>query len=71
MSLRNKQLECRIIITHGTGTFDLGMFDPVSGRHEPLGRHPTADIDHVVRDLRVRMERENHRVTFSEITGKR
>lgn len=66
-----KQLECRIVITHWDGTFDMGMYDPVSGRYEPLGRHPTRDIERVVGDLRVRMEKERHKVTFSEVTGPR
>lgn len=66
-----KQLECRIIVTHWGRVFDLGMFDPKSGRHEPLGKHPVKDISRVVRDLKVRMERERHLVTFSEVTGPR
>lgn len=69
----SKQLECRIIITHAPDrrTFELGMYDPVTMRHEPLGRHPTKDIDRIVRDLRVRMEQERHLVTYSEVTGPR
>lgn len=66
-----RQVECRIVITHKLNTFDLGMYDPVSGRHEPLGNHPKRDIDRIVRDLRSRMEQEGHRVTYSEITGRR
>ena len=66
-----KQLECRIIITHWGTTFELGMYDPVSARCEPLGKHPTRHIERIVRDLQVRMERERHLVTFSEITGPR
>lgn len=66
-----RQLECRIVITHWGRRFDLGMYDPVSMRHEPLGRHPTDGIDRIVGDLRARMEREGHRVTFSEVTGPR
>lgn len=69
--MEGKQLECRIVITHHGRTFDLGMFDPVSMRHEPLGSHPTRDIDRIVRDLQVRMEREKHIVTFSEVHGPR
>ncbi len=66
------QLECRVVITHiGAQRFDLGMFDPVSMRYEPLGNHPTSDIERIVGDLRVRMERERHRVSFSELTGPR
>ncbi len=66
-----KQMECRIVITYWGHTFDLGMFDPVTERCAQLGRHSTKDIVRVVGDLRVRMERERHRVTFSELTGPR
>jgi hypothetical protein len=67
-----KQLECRVVITnHGDGTFSMGMFDPVSGRHEPLGTHRTVDKDSVVRGLAQRIEREGHKLTFSELSGKR
>ncbi len=69
--MKERQLECRIVITHHARTFDLGMFDPVSGRHEPLGNHPVRDIDRIVRDLKHRMERERHRVTFSEVRAPR
>lgn len=66
-------MECRIVITHAEDgrTFRLGMYDPVSMRHEPLGSHPERDIRRIVGDLRARMEREGHRVTFSELTGER
>lgn len=66
-----RQLECRIIITHYGGAFELGMFDPVKCRYEPLGRHSMKSINKVVGDLKVRMERERHMVTFSERTGPR
>ncbi len=67
----SSQLECRIIITHVTPhRFTLGMFDPVSMRHESLGEHPTSDIERIVGDLRTRMERERHKVTFSEVHGR-
>lgn len=68
-----KQLECRITITHALDgkTFEMGMLDPVSGRHEPLGRHPTSDIERIVGGLRTRIEREGHLLTFSEVTGPR
>ena len=66
-----KQLECRIVITHWGREFDLGMFDPVTMRHEPLGRHPMVDIERIVGDLRVRIEKERHLVSFSELTGPR
>lgn len=68
-----RQLECRIIITHERDgvTFALGMYDPLGGRYEPLGKHPLSKIERVVGDLRTRMERERHRVTFSEVWGPR
>ena len=66
------QLECRITIDHLSATeFALGMYDPARGRHEPRGRHPTSRIDRIVGDLRDRMERERHRVTYSEVWGQR
>ena len=66
-----KRLECRITIDHNGRTFLMGMYDPISGRHEPLGEHPTANIEQVVSDLRVRMEKERHIVTYSEVTAPR
>lgn len=69
--MASKQLECRIVITHWGRTFDMGMYDPISMRHEPLGRHPTSKIEEVVRGLRERIEREGHLVSFSEVTGPR
>ena len=61
-----RQLECRIVITHEGNYFKLGMFDPVSMRYEPLGKHSIEKIERVVRDLKIRMEREGHMVSFSE-----
>jgi hypothetical protein len=67
-----KQMECRVVITnHDNGTFSMGMFDPRSGRHEPLGTHRTADKDRVVRGLVQRIEAEGHLLSFSEVSGKR
>lgn len=67
-----KQLECRIVLTyHADNTFALGMYDPRGGWYEPLGTHPLRDIDRIVRDLKVRMEKEKHRVTFSEMRAPR
>lgn len=70
---QQKQLECRIVLTYwtGLGQFDMGMYDPISMRYEPLGRHPLAKADKIVGDLRNRMEQERHRVTYSEVTGPR
>lgn len=65
------QLECRITITHEGDFFRLGMYCPISMRHEPLGRHPTRDIDRIVGGLKERIEREGHLLTFSEVTGPR
>lgn len=67
----SKQLECRVVLTHKGSTFTLGMYDPVSGRYEPLGTHPTKDKDKIIHDLKVRIEREGHRLTFSEVQGSR
>lgn len=66
-----KQLECRIIITHQDHTFSLGMYDPVSMRYAPLGTHSIDKIEPIVRDLRIRMEKERHIVTFSEMSAPR
>lgn len=60
------QLECRIVLEHGTRTFKMGMYDPVGGKFVPLGEHPNRDKGKIVRDLRTRMERERHRVSFCE-----
>lgn len=67
------QLECRIVIRHrADGRIDLGMHDPRSGRYEPLGAHgPGADaITRAVRGLAERIEREGHRLTWSEASAK-
>lgn len=66
-----KQLECRVCVTYRGTVFDLGMYDPVTGRHEPLGTHPRRDADRVIGDLRDRIAREGHRVSFSEVNGRR
>lgn len=71
MSDTTKQLECRVVLTHRGNVFDLGMYDPVSGRHVSLGTHLSDNKDKVIRGLRERIEREGHVVTFSEITGPR
>lgn len=71
MAGSNLQLECRIVLTYWGRTFEMGMFDPISMRYEPLGRHSTDRADKIVGDLRTRMEREGHRVTYSEVNGPR
>ena len=70
--MKTKQLECRIVITHvPVMSFELGMWDPLNTKYAPLGKHPTKDIEKIVGDLKVRMEKERHIVTFSEVTGPR
>jgi hypothetical protein len=77
-----KQLECRIVITHEpvislsiyagpSKTFSLGMYDVLNERYVPLGKHDSRQIDKIVGDLRVSIERAGHRVTFSEVTAPR
>jgi hypothetical protein len=62
-----QQLECRIVVTYHTNRrVEVGMFDPVSGRYEQLGSHGPAQVDKVVRDLAVSIERAGHRLTFCE-----
>lgn len=70
--LRKKQLECRVVLTFQGRTFAMGMYCPATGRYEPLGNnHPTRDSVRIVGELRDRIAREGHRVTFSEVNGKR
>ena len=66
MPAQIEQIECRIVIEHTGATFRLGMYDPRSTRYVPLGAHPAQDIERIVGDLRARMERERHVVTFCE-----
>jgi hypothetical protein len=47
------------------------MWDPVNEKYVPLGTHPQGKIKRIVEDLKVRMEKERHLVSFSEITGPR
>lgn len=71
-----EKLECRIVIRHhrADGRTSVGMYDPLSGRYEPLGAHGgrgttgQREVDRVVRDLKVSIERAGHAVTFSERT---
>lgn len=68
-----KQLECRVVLRYlSDGRARMGMYDPVSGRYEPLGTHgpAQADVDRAVRGLRDRIAREGHLVTFSEMEEK-
>lgn len=50
------------------GRITLGMYDPVSGRYEPLGVHgpARAEIDRQVMALKWSIERAGHRLTFCE-----
>lgn len=58
-------MECRIVLTMADRVqTEVGMYDPQSGRYEPLGQHGPTVIDKVVRDLKERMEREGHKVSF-------
>lgn len=66
-----KQLEVRVVLTHKGNTFEMGMYHPQGDRYEPLGIHPTRDKERIVRGLRERIEREGHKVSFSEVSGKR
>lgn len=68
---RAKQLECRIVVTHldhAPGRVRLGMFDPLSGRYEPLGEHGPGerDVDRAIRDLAASITRAGHRLTWCE-----
>lgn len=62
----SEQLECRITIINKTGCFSLGMFDPVSGRHEDLGTHPNNQRDKIIGDLKASILRVGHKLTFCE-----
>ena len=72
MSLKPRQLECRIVTTYRL--FDrkteVGMYDPISGRYEPLGSHGPSqrEVDKVVHDLKASIERAGHRLTFCNRT---
>lgn len=68
----SKRMECRVTITNRGNVFDLGMYDPVSHRHEPLGTHPMRDKERIVRGLKERIEQERDlHCTFSEVSGER
>lgn len=71
-----KQLECRIVITRGRADqkVEVGMYDPINCRYEPLGAHGgpfgggEREVDKVIRNLKTSIERAGHRVTFCERT---
>lgn len=56
-------MECRIVLTRVGLETEVGMYDPQSGRYVPLGQH-RQHLETVVRDLKTRMEKEGHTVTF-------
>ncbi len=63
------QLECRIVITFNKDkSITLGMYDPKNNRYEALGRHGSSleEVDKVVMDLKISIERAGHRLTFCE-----
>ena len=70
---RRRQLECRIVLTWGRRDrrTEVGMYDPASGRYEPLGTHgpDPREVDRVVRDLAASIERAGHRLTWCERSG--
>ena len=65
-----KKLECRIVITHRhlDPKTEVGMYDPNSGRYEPLGAHGPSrrEVDKVVGNLKIAIERAGNLVTFCE-----
>lgn len=62
-----KQLEVRIVIIHRSDKrIDIGMYDPVSNRYEPLGTHKQVDIDDVIYKLKCSIERAGHMITWCE-----
>lgn len=65
----SKQLECRIVITFlRDKRIKLGMFDPLSGRYEPLGTHGPSirEVDKAVLGLKQSIERAGHLLTWCE-----
>lgn len=67
--MSQKQLECRICITYRKDKkIELGMYCPRSLRYEYLGLHGPSQrvIDKVVTDLKIRILKEGHLLTFCE-----
>ena len=67
--MSQNQLECRIVIIHRRDLkIDLGMYDPLNMRFEPLGTHgpDQREIDRVILDLKSSIERAGHLLTFCE-----
>lgn len=70
--MTQKQLECRIVLTyHKDGRVSMGMYDPLSGRYEPLGTHgpDVREVDKAVRGLKSSIERAGHWLTWCERSG--
>lgn len=64
-----EQLECRIVIEYRQdGRINLGMYDPLSLRYEPLGTHGPgqATIDRAVDGLKRSITDAGHLLTFCE-----
>ncbi len=73
---RKKRLECRIILTHGHRwdlKTEVGMWDPLNDKYVSLGAHGPnmRELDKAVEGLKVRIEREGHLLTFSDVRGPR
>ena len=69
MATRDRQLECRIVLTFRRDRrVDVGMYSPSDGRYEALGTHgpATAVVDKVVHDLKRSIVRAGHLLTFCE-----
>jgi hypothetical protein len=64
-----EQLECRIVVIHDrlACTFELGMFDPMTTRYAPLGKHPMYPVrerEKIIDGLKRRIEAEGHYLTW-------
>lgn len=56
------------MLTSKGASTEVGMYDPQSGRYEPLGTHGAAVLKKVVTDLRIRMEKQGYWVSFCQRT---
>ncbi len=59
-------MECRIVVTRGQLASEVGVYDPGTGKYSPLGTHRNADIDRVVRELKLSTERAGHKFSCIE-----
>lgn len=67
--MAEKQLECRIVISYRPDKkIELGMYDPLNNRYEPLGTHGPSkrEVDRVVNDLKKSIIKAGHKLTFCE-----